>query len=220
MESSASPSISAQLVAFLRTVYEATFRPRRFLTRWSEAPASYWSSARLLAVNGLLVGWVFYLHRAVGMFKQAEQAMGTSRIASLAMDALSALLPIVVVWAGVLGVRIGARAGGLRGRGWDEAKRVAAFLSATYVVITPPALAVALLVPSLYVAMNVAMIVTEAVYMALGVKRIYGLERGPRVRAAAVAMAVQYALAFAFMMVFDVVVFVLLAATGNLPPRP
>src|SRR4051812_9132553 len=43
--------------AFLRTVYEATVRPARFLARWTEEPRRYASPKRMLMASAVIAGF-------------------------------------------------------------------------------------------------------------------------------------------------------------------
>jgi hypothetical protein len=122
---------------------------------------------------------------------------------------------VAVIWAGIVGVRLGARLLGARW-GWQPAMRLAAFVSATNVIITPLVLAVLLLAPAVALPTLLVMVAIEAAYTFVAMRPIYGLGGGRRAGATATTIVMQYLLAALVLWLLYVLVVVLLKTTGNL----
>lgn len=180
----------------LRTCLAATIRPARFLAEWQADEGRFLSPLRLLAVNGALVALVSYSVHLLGLGpgNPLEELGRRTRAAGVALDALTALLPLVMVWSQVIGTRAAATLVGGRS-GWPQALRQAGFLSAVYVPATVLSLAALAAWPQRQGLIGLASIAVDLGYGTIAFRRLHALPPARSVAGACLAVLLTLALA-------------------------
>jgi hypothetical protein len=209
-----SPGLLREPVALLRTAWDATVHPARFLETWREDDGVHLEALRLLAVNGALVGLTTYVFHALGLSPDnpLEAVARKSKAASIALDAMIAVLPLALVWSQVLATRISAAL--LRaGTGWQESVRQAGFLAAVYLPATAISLAVVAARPEWGMQVSVANLAVDLVYGTVAFRKVHRLS-GVRALSAAALSTVLALVLFLLLQAAGAVVVSLLAARG------
>jgi hypothetical protein len=197
------------VTTFLRSVFEATFRPTHFLVRWREEPRRYWKPNRLLMANGF-VGAVAitFVFRFVHMGHA-----GPSHVPKLAQEILAGVAPLVLAWLAVLGFRLAPRLVGASSD-WVIATRMGAFVAAPGLAWSPVALLLMGLTRSQYAGLPISLLI-QVVYGYFALRSLVKLSVARSLVGAFIAYVIYIVLWF----VVSMVLMSLLAWLGQWVPE-